>query len=178
MYVELEGFQIRSFHPEDAASLAESANDPRIAANVRDAFPSPYTRGDARNWLASIRGQDPETNFALADGYRVIGGIGLVLGQDVHRCAAEIGYWLTPDRWGQGIATRSVEWLTGHAFEHFELSRVHAPVFEFNAASCRVLEKCGYRLEGRERQAAIKGGKVIDLLVYAVLRDEWGVTSE
>ena len=36
-----------------------------------------------------------------------------------------------------------------------------------NAASCRVLEKAGYVLEGRLRRSAIKDGQIIDQLQYA-----------
>jgi RimJ/RimL family protein N-acetyltransferase len=36
----------------------------------------------------------------------------------------------------------------------------------------RVLEKVGYRLEGRMRQSAVKDGHVTDQLLYAILRNE------
>jgi hypothetical protein len=39
--------------------------------------------------------------------------------------------------------------------------------FEWNGASCRVLEKAGYVLEGRLRRSAIKDGRVIDQFLYA-----------
>jgi RimJ/RimL family protein N-acetyltransferase len=35
-----------------------------------------------------------------------------------------------------------------------------------------VLEKVGYRCEGRMRQSAIKDGRITDQLLYAMLRDE------
>ena len=41
----------------------------------------------------------------------------------------------------------------------------------------RVLQKAGYRLEGRMRQSAIKDGKVTDQLMYAILREELPVRS-
>jgi ribosomal-protein-alanine N-acetyltransferase len=63
--------------------------------------------------------------------------------------------------------------VTAHAFgEHPELRRIYAVPFKGNGASLRVLEKAGYRLEGRMRQSAIKDGKVIDQLLCATIRDQ------
>jgi RimJ/RimL family protein N-acetyltransferase len=39
--------------------------------------------------------------------------------------------------------------------------------FASNQASCRVLEKAGYLLEGRLRRSAIKNGQIIDQMQYA-----------
>ena len=59
------------------------------------------------------------------------------------------------------------------ALERFNLARLHAHVFAFNAASARVLEKSGFVLEGRLRQSAYKDGVLIDQLLYARVRESW-----
>ena len=56
------------------------------------------------------------------------------------------------------------------AFEQFDLTRLEAGVFSWNPASARVLEKCGYTLEGRARAALIKDGRVGDRLLYGLIR--------
>jgi RimJ/RimL family protein N-acetyltransferase len=43
-------------------------------------------------------------------------------------------------------------------------------VFEWNPASVRVLEKAGYRFEGRMSKSVTKDGKTIDELIYAMVR--------
>jgi [ribosomal protein S5]-alanine N-acetyltransferase len=48
---------------------------------------------------------------------------------------------------------------------------VWAVPFEHNAASCRVLEKAGYVLEGRMRRSAIKEGVVVDQWLWAAYDD-------
>jgi RimJ/RimL family protein N-acetyltransferase len=56
----------------------------------------------------------------------------------------EVGYWLGRDFWGKGIATRALA-----AFLDVERRRpLHAAVARHNPASLRVLEKCGFRVEG------------------------------
>ena len=52
------------------------------------------------------------------------------------------------------------------------MKRLHALPMAANGASCRVLEKAGYRLEGRLRRSAIKDGTVQDQLLHAIPRDD------
>ena len=174
MKIELDGFQLRSFCSDDADSLAKSANDPRVAVQLRDLFPSPYTLADAEEWLANATAQDPVTNFAIADGPTVMGGIGLVLQNDIFSKTAELGYWLGVDYWGRGIVTEAVQRFVRCGFESFDLVRIFATVKADNPGSARVLEKSGFTFEGRLRQAIFKNGKVTDSLMYSILREEWG----
>src|SRR4051812_4893700 len=61
----------------------------------------------------------------------------------------EIGYWLDRALWGRGIATEAVS-----AFLRLEQTRpLHAGVATHNAASIRVLQKCGFTLLGPDEAA-------------------------
>ena len=66
-----------------------------------------------------------------------------MLGDDVERISAEIGYWLGEEYWGRGIATTAVRALTRQAFATFELNRLFAVPYADNTASIRVLVKAG-----------------------------------
>jgi len=167
-------YKIRSWSWQDRAALVRHANNRGVSINLRDSFPYPYTDGDAKHWLRFACDQRPETHFAIANPEEAIGGIGLVRQSDVNRISAEIGYWLGEPFWGRGIASRAVRALTEYAFANFNLLRIYAWVFEWNPASARVLEKAGYRREGRLRQSVIKNGQVIDQFLYAILREEAG----
>jgi hypothetical protein len=64
--------------------------------------------------------------------------------------------------------TASVRAVTSYAFgQHPWLERIYAVPFAWSSASIRVLEKTGYRLEGRMRRSAIKDDQVVDQLLYA-----------
>jgi len=169
MQLDLESCSVRSFRESDAAELARHANNRNVWMQLRDRFPHPYTIDDARGFIAFASGADPETAFAVALDDRPVGSIGVVPGEDVERCSAEIGYWLGESCWGRGIATRALVGFTEYAFEAYELERLFAVPLAANTASCRVLEKAGYRLEGRMRRSAVKGGVVQDQLLYAIL---------
>jgi ribosomal-protein-alanine N-acetyltransferase len=173
MHIDLgDGFALRDFRAADLPSLLLHADNPKVARNLEDRFPHPYTRTDGNRWLASVAEQDPATQFAITADDEVVGGIGLRLLEDVYRRTAEIGYWLGEDFWGQGLATRAVLAFCPWIFDNFAVERIEARVFSSNPASCRVLEKAGFRREGRLRHSVLKMNVLMDQVVYAILRGE------
>ena len=167
MELELQRCTLRPWRPEDVDAIVPHADDRAIWLNLRDRFPHPYTREDARRWVGSHDAGDPQ--FAIVVDGRACGAIGLLGGVDVHRRTAEIGFWLGRRYWGRGIVTEAVRAVTELAFSRYGFSRVYAMVYEWNPASARVLEKAGYRLEGRQRKNALKDGREIDTLLYAII---------
>jgi [ribosomal protein S5]-alanine N-acetyltransferase len=159
---------LRPWRPGDEESLVRHANDRRIWLNLRDAFPHPYTRGDAERWVKVANTRLPPTNFAIAVDDEAAGGIGFVLHEDIERVSAEIGYWLGASLWGRGIMTAAVTAATSHAFGAHDLTRIYALPFAHNHASIRVLEKAGYTREGVLRRSVVKDGVVHDSVVLAI----------
>jgi ribosomal-protein-alanine N-acetyltransferase len=175
MRVEFPGGCLRSFRHDDAPALARLADNPRVSAQLRDAFPHPYRMQDAVLFLSRHVGAVPENVVAIEAGGSFAGSVGLKLGTDVERVSAEIGYWVAEPLWGRGIGTAAVRAATGWAFGAFpHLTRIFAVPFARNAASCRLLEKAGYALEGRMRRSAIKDGVLLDQLLYAAYRTGTG----
>lgn len=161
---------LRPYRRGDEDDLVRAANDPRVAATVRDRFPHPYTRDDADEWLAIAQRIDPVRSLGITSDDHVIGGIGAEFGEDVNRLCAEIGYWLGVDHWGKGYATEALVAYCEHLFAMTPLERLFATVYDGNAASVRVLEKAGFDFEGTARRAVIKHGQILDLHVFARLR--------
>jgi RimJ/RimL family protein N-acetyltransferase len=170
MLLELGDVQIRSWRKSDLDALLRHANNAKIAANLRDQFPHPYTRRDAIDYLAFVRDQRPERAFAIEHNSEAIGGLGFQIGIDIARVSAEIGYWITETYWGRGFASRAVSAISEWAFTEYKLTRVFALVFAHNLASIRVLEKAGFQREGILRRSAIKAGVVLDQVMYAKVR--------
>ena len=169
---ESEGLTIRPYQPSDVDALARLANNPKVAANLTNIFPSPYTRADAEAWIAQNANPDAVVSWAVIWRGEFAGGIGLQRKNDVYERTLLIGYWLGESFWGRGIATQAVRAVTQHAFNDPNVLRLEAGVFSFNPASARVLEKAGYIMEGRHRQAAWKNGAVADILMYARIRTD------
>jgi ribosomal-protein-alanine N-acetyltransferase len=174
MRLALKTCTVRSWRESDVGSLPVHANNRKIWINLRDRFPHPYTAADARAFIQLATGMKPETCFAIEVDGQAVGGIGYVLHDDVDRVSAEIGYWLGETYWNRGITTEALGAVTALAIERHGLTRVYGVPFEYNLASCRVLEKCGYVLEGRLRRSAIKDGRVVDQLQYAFIAPQNG----
>jgi ribosomal-protein-alanine N-acetyltransferase len=160
---------IRRWRSSDVEALVRHANNPKIARNMSDGFPSPYGDGDARRFLAMVAAQSPTGFFAIATADEAIGGVGVAPGADIYRLTGEVGYWLAEPYWGRGIVAEALAAFTPFAFKRFGLVRLYARPFATNAASARVLEKAGYALEARLRANVVKNGAVLDQLVYVAL---------
>lgn len=162
---------LRLYTVEDAEFLARYANNRKIADNLRDGFPHPYTVENAREFIAIALAKTPPTLFAIADAdNQVIGGIGLMVKTDVHRFTAELGYWLGEPFWGRGIVTASIKAIVEYGFDKLGLLRIFAEPFDLNIGSSKALEKAGFVFEGRLKNDVFKNGVVRDSLMYAITR--------
>ena len=170
MFIPATFGEIRPYRRDDAEALANHANNRKVWLNMRDAFPHPYSLEHAQAFLDMVAAQNPLRFFAIATNREIIGGIGVTRNEDVHRFTAELGYWLAEPYWGRGVMTEAVAKFTDYVFDQFGLMRIYAEPYAENAASCRVLEKAGYTLEGRLRASVVKEGRVLDQLLYAQIR--------
>jgi len=166
MRIVTPGAVLRPWTSDDVPSLVRHADNPRVAAGMRDAFPSPYTPDDACRFIALAT--SPGRNLLLAievDG-EAVGGIGIHPLEDVCRRTAEIGYWLAEPYWSRGITTGAVRAIAPVAFEEMDIVRLQAGVFSSNTASMRVLERSGFAREAVHRHAITKHGALLDEVVY------------
>lgn len=167
-------FELRAWKPEDVDSVARYANNPKIAANLRDAFPYPYTQEDAETYVGSCVNEDftCQLTRAIVVNGEAVGSIGVFLGTDVYRKSAELGYWLAEPFWKNGIMSAAVRQICEDAFARFDIVRIHAEPFAFNKGSRQVLEKAGFALEGTLRKSVYKNGAMQDSCLYALLRED------
>jgi RimJ/RimL family protein N-acetyltransferase len=165
---------LTDLRPADKAALVAYLNEKDIYDRTLR-IPHPYTEADADTFLALVAEAKQQPGRLLAWAIRddtdgLIGGCGLeeaAAGQS-HR--AELGYWLAKPYWGRGLMTAVVRRLCAYALDELGLVRLHAHVFAGNAASARVLEKCGFEREGYMRKYCLKDGRHIDAWLYARVR--------
>ena len=157
----------------DADALARHADNLEVAKQLRDRFPHPYRREDARAFVKVVAAVDPPRNFAIVVGGEACGGLGYEPGSDVERFSAEVGYWLGQACWGRGIGTEALRLFTSYAFDELGLLRIFALPFADNPASIRILEKAGYVREGTLRSSSVKYGQPRDQAIYAIVNDNW-----
>ncbi|WP_268033261.1 GNAT family N-acetyltransferase [Algoriphagus sp. PAP.12] len=148
------------------------ANNPKIAMNLRDSFPQPYTIHDARHWIEHNQKFNPPHNFAIEFEGKLAGSIGCDRGKDELRTNMELGFWVGEPFWGKGIATEAVKLFTQHLLDRFDIQRIYAQVYDFNVESMNVLEKAGYIPEAILKKAFIKRNVVGDIFQYVKIKGE------
>ncbi len=103
----------------------------------------------------------------------LIGGLSL---NNVVRGAAQsvtAGYWLDESHTRQGFMTEAVLLACQFAFRTIKLHRVEAGTLPENIASQRVLNNCGFMLEGYRRKYLKIAGEWRDHLIFSLLSDEF-----
>ena len=164
---------IRHWTESHATVIAEALNDAVVTDNLSDGLPTPYTEADARDYIAFAQtAGEGAYAFAIAEDGVAVGSIQLTRQQNIHRRTAELGYYVVRRRWGAGICTEAVRQICRFAFENTDVLRIFAEPFAENAASCRVLEKAGFQLEGVLRRNAVKNGQVRDMRLYSLVRED------
>ena len=125
--------QLRDVEAADLPLFFEHQRDPVAVAMV--AFRSRDAAEFAQHWAKLVADESLLKKTIVVDG-AVIGNIGSWT-SDGNR---EVGYWIDRAYWGRGVATAALS-----AFLQLEQIRpLHAGVAKHNAASIRVLEKCGF----------------------------------
>ena len=158
---------VRDWARSDKASLLRHADNRNVWRNLTHRFPHPYTDAHAEAWFAMLEGMREPTHWAIEVDGEAAGAIGCMLGEGVYQRSAQLGYWLGEACWGRGIMTAAVKRVVPYAMERFHLVRLESPVFEWNPASMRVLEKCGFAREALLKASVLKDGELIDSVLYA-----------
>lgn len=158
----------------DAKDIAVALSNKKIQDNLRDGLLFPYSEQDGIDFISSMlsANEDETFVFAITLDDKAIGSIGVFRQQNIHRQTAEMGYYIAEEYWGKGIMTDAVKQICEYVFRNSDILRIYAEPFAYNTGSCRVLEKAGFQYEGTLRNNAVKNGKVIDMKMYSLLREE------
>ena len=167
------GCIIRKWKLEDKTELAENLNNMNVLNNLRDGLPYPYTAEDAEGLIKAMLAADKDKTFAFAivADHKVIGSIGVFRCENIHYRTGELGYYIGETYWGRGYMTSAVNQICQYVFANTDMIRIFAEPFAHNIASCRVLEKAGFHFEGTLRSNAVKNGNILDMKMYALIRD-------
>lgn len=165
-------FELRKWDKDFVDDLVNHANNPNIAANLRDAFPYPYTKKDAKEYIANCIANEGKNQIsrAIYINGEAVGSVGVHLGEDIYRKSAEIGYWLSESYWDRGIMSQVVKNICEKAFEKFDIVRIFAEPFHDNMPSRKVLDNAGFSLEGVMMNGVYKNDEIKDYCMYALVR--------
>ena len=83
---------------------------------------------------------------------------------------AEIGFWLLPEFWRQGIMTEAIRLIYNFGFDELGLHRIEGFVEAENKNCKKAMAKLGFQHEGTMKDCEIKNGQFISLDIYARLK--------
>ncbi len=174
--IEGYGLRIRKIKRSDAHSIATNINDKELIDRLANPhIPYPYTIEDAKKFIAhAIWGWKKGTQyvFVIEKEDKFIGVCDLHE-VDKHNSNAKVGMWIGRKWWGKGYGTSALKLILEFAFKDLKLHRVEGIAFEWNTASRRIMEKCGFKFEGLRRESFKLKGKYQNEAIYGILANEF-----
>jgi RimJ/RimL family protein N-acetyltransferase len=173
VFLQDEHVTLRTIEAEDIGFLCDCFNDPSVWAYLE--APTPINRITEREYVEERVTDDDSVALLICVGENEADPAGHIAFYPATavRGSTELSLMLAPEFWGEGYGTAASRLLTTYAFEERRMHRMVAQAIDANVGSCRIWEKLGFRQEGRQKEATYHQGRYMDLLLYAVLEDEW-----
>jgi RimJ/RimL family protein N-acetyltransferase len=163
--------RLRPFAAADAAIVERACGEPRVAL-ATSAIPHPYPAGGGAAWIATHAG---ERASGAALTWAIVRGDGVLVGAITLRADPDpdghLGWWIAPEHWAQGYATAAARAVIDAAFRCLPLDGIVATHLERNAASGRVMAKCGLAALRVERRPC--RGVPETFVVRGLAREAW-----
>jgi ribosomal-protein-alanine N-acetyltransferase len=149
--LESERLYYREFVTEDAQLMYELDSDPDVHRYLLDGV-SPNVEHSMKA-IHYIRQQYEERGLGRMAAFvkgtdEFVGWVGLKIEENTingYSGFYDIGYRIMQKEWHKGYATEATRFFIDYAFNMLVVQKINAYVFETNAASRKVLEKCGLK---------------------------------
>lgn len=173
--IETERLLLRKAVQEDAADMLRYLSDEEVVRHMGlnpfnslqdvygelDWYREIFQVGTGIRWAISLKGSGI-----------MIGSCGF-LNRKPNHFRAEIGYELSREYWGEGIASEALQAIISYGFDHLNLERIEALIEPSNAPSIKLAERQGFIREGLLRHYEYTCGKFDDLYMYSLLKMDW-----
>lgn len=173
--LETERLTLRQVTQEDADNLLVYLSDVDVMKyyglepfkSINDAF-------DEISWYQSIfeKGTGIRWGITLKEQDEIIGSCGFFNKVAQHH-RAEIGFELSKEHWGKGIASEAIKTVLYYGFEQMDLQRIEALIEPPNITSQKVVERQGFIREGLLRNYEYTCGKFDNLYMYSLLKQDY-----
>ena len=173
---ELAGARVRlrALAARDADALFALHSDARVMKFW--SFPAWTERSQAVAHIERMARERTQMEFypwvATLPGDDTLVGTCSLFGVHRDHLRGVIGYALSPSLWGRGLASDMLALALDHAFDGIGLNRIEADIDPHNVASCRLVERAGFKREGTLRERWRVGGGVQDTALYGLLRSD------
>lgn len=140
--------------------------------------PFPKSAADIDRWFENgVDGPNSKVYGIKTRDGEYIGNIEL---RDIESTSgrAEIGLFLGEENArGKGYGTDAIRTLSRFAFQEMRLHRLYAKILEGNRPAHNAFTRCGFKLEGTEREAHFAAGRYHNIAIYGLLASELKITE-
>ena len=164
---------LRAVERDDLPRYTAWLNDPDVTFHLT--MFSPFNLEDETDWYERQRTDDTVLNLAIVINQeaRHIASVGL-MGLSRREQRAELGIVIgDKSQWGKGYGREAIQLLLDFAFAELNLHRIFLRVDATHTAAIRCYVSCGFKEEGRLRDAVYHHGYFEDQLIMSVLRPEY-----
>lgn len=136
--------------------------------------PFPYHKKDATFWINKCLKEYTKKNptdysyIILVDDVPV-GGIGFQ-NLNLKHNNSEIGFWIAKEFRRQGIMQNAIKMICYIGFKQLKLVRIWSAVSGKNLVSQKLMDACGFKLEGKLKKSMKIDNKYEDILIYAIVK--------
>lgn len=174
--MELKGKKVllRAVEESDLEMLRALTNDPEFEKMIVG-WSFPVSSRDQAEWFANCHNDSKRLRYTIVT--EEDGPVGMIGLRDIdwkNGVAYGLGMRIAKKEIRtRGLATDAWMTLMRYAFEELRLNRINGSALAYNAASLRVCEKVGFKVEGTQRQAVYKGGRYVDVVMMGCLRGDY-----
>ena len=174
--IDAERLTLRPVAASDLPELLAINGDPQVTQFLP--YATWQSLDDGAAWLARMEalgatGTGQQLVVVRRADAAVIGTL-LLFKHDAGSQRLELGYVLGRSHWGQGLMREALQAVCAQLFGVLGLRRIEAEVNPDNVASCLLLARVGFSVEGRLRQRWVaRNGAAYDTQVFGYLAQDW-----
>lgn len=171
--ISTERLLLRHIIESDIENIFKGLSHPDVIKHYGISFNSIEATKEQMSWFSGLEKEEKGIWFAVCSlDNRIFYGAGGLNNLNKEHKKAEIGFWLLPDYWGQGIMQEAMPLICRYGFEKLGLHRIEGFVETDNTNCKNAMAKLEFRHEGTMIDCEIKNGKFISLDIYAKIIKE------
>lgn len=172
MNLKGEKVLLRAIEKEDMEFLREMINDEEMEKNVVG-WSFPVSKYEQEKWFESQMLNKNNLRFIIElEGKRI--GLATITNIDWKNRKACHGIKLYgEDIKRKGLGTDAVVTIMKYAFEELQINKLYSTILEYNEASLRLFEKCGWEREGILKESVYKNNKYVNEIVIGILKEQY-----
>ncbi|MEY8336467.1 GNAT family protein [Lachnospiraceae bacterium 62-35] len=160
---------LRAMEEQDRGMLLSLIQDPEIE-KVTGGYTSSISYVNQMDWFCAIPDSAGNLRGIIADRESPEAGLGIVMlsHMNLENGTAEIYIKLMKSVRGKGYGGDAISALVSYAFHELRLNHIYSNILDYNTASRRLFEQCGFKQEGMHKSRVYKDGYYRNVCVYGI----------